>query len=47
MLLSEINNIVTYSKWFCATKLYAIKRNMLITGMQLCGVDYIKTEVKI
>ena len=38
MLLSGINNIETYSKWFCATNLYAIKRNMLITGMRLSGV---------
>ena len=41
MLLSGINNIETYSKWFCATELYAIKRNMLIAGMQLSGVDCI------
>ena len=41
MLLSGINNIETYSKWFCATELYAIKRNMLITGMRLSGVDCI------
>ena len=39
MLLSGINNIVTYSKWFCATELYEIRRNMLITGMRLSGFD--------
>ena len=42
MLLSGINNIVTYRKWFCATELYAIKRNMLRTGMGLSGVDCIQ-----
>ena len=41
MLLSGVNNIEIYSKWFCATELYAIKRNMLITGMRLSGVDCI------
>ena len=46
MLLSRINNIMTYSKCFCATELYAIKRNMLITGMQLSGVDCIIIMVR-
>ena len=46
MLLSGINNIRTYSKWFCATELYAIKRNMLITGMRLSGFDCICIKVK-
>ena len=41
MLLSGTNNIDSYtcSKWFCAIELYAIKRNMLLTGMRLNGVD--------
>ena len=43
MLLSEINNTVTYSKWFYVTEVYEVKRNMLIhvTGMRLSGVDCI------
>ena len=44
MLLSGMNNIVTYSKWFCLRELYAMKRNMQITGMQLSGVDCTKKQ---